>query len=727
MAALYRLIDFYRAQIELIWNWRRGRKQLLLRAVVSFVLATIALALTAWALPGLRIDTPLALAGAVITIGLLSALVRPILLAVVAPISLTLMFLTALVFQVASIVAVGPLVPGFRLNNITDAVIAAVVFAIISSILSWIVSLDTDDSYYSMLVRRLVTRRTDVNRTTTPGLVIIQIDGLSHAVLEQQINAGRVPVISKLLNTNRHHLGKWTTLLPSQTSASQAGIMWGNNDGIPAFRWYEKDARRLMVSNRAEDAEEIESRARDRAAAEGRPGLLENDGASIGNLTSGGAERCYLTLATVRDPNQGLGKSRSYFSFFLSPYGFVHAIVLGVAEAAKEIFQARRSRLAGIEPYMHRGFPYPLLRAATNVILRPVSTSLVIEEMLRGTGTIYVTYTDYDEIAHHSGPQRAEALDALDGVDRTIGSLLRAAEDAPRPYRFVALSDHGQTLGATFRQRFDRTLLDLIRQLMGGADSVSAAVDELDQWRVANTMVSELTRARGARTVAKRALQSRERRRAKTKAELQQQEAAPPRTKDRPDLVVCPSGNLALVYFPDIDGRADLETLNDRFPSMVEALANHPGVGILMVRSNSVGTLVLGPSGGHNLTTGEVEGDDPLEPFGPRAKQALLRLDEMDNVGDLVLVSMLDTDTNQVAAFEELIGSHGGLGGPQTNALLLYPAEWQLNQEDLLGATAVYEQLMSWMTSPSAETAAWNTRRARRLKRELSRTGQQAA
>ena len=59
--------------------------------------------------------------------------------------------------------------------------------------------------------------------------------------------------------------------------------------------------------------------------------------------------------------------------------------------------------------------------------------------MLRGTSIIYATFTDYDEIAHHSGPQRAEALDALDGVDRVLGSLERAMEDAPRPYRFVVL------------------------------------------------------------------------------------------------------------------------------------------------------------------------------------------------------------------------------------------------------------------------------------------------
>ena len=105
-------------------------------------------------------------------------------------------------------------------------------------------------------------------------------------------------------------------------------------------------------------------------------------------------------------------------------------------------------------PRMHRGMPYPIARAATNVILRSLATSLVMEEMYRGTPVIYIDYTDYDEIAHHSGPERSETLDALDGVDRTIRSLVKASRMAPRPYRFVLLSDHGQSLGATFLQRY---------------------------------------------------------------------------------------------------------------------------------------------------------------------------------------------------------------------------------------------------------------------------------
>jgi uncharacterized membrane protein YvlD (DUF360 family) len=699
MDLLRRIVDFYRVQIELIWNWRRGRRQLIWRALISFFVAAFSLALTAFLLPGLRVDSIWALAAAVIVIGLLSALVRPLLLALLAPLSLVLMLGAALAYQVAVILALVPLVPGVHLAAPIDAVFAAAVFAVINTLLSWLLSLDTDDSYYSMFVRRLLSRRRDAIHSKEPGFVIVQIDGLSHLVMQQMFQAGRVPIMSRWLNYGRMRLASWTTLLPSQTSASQAGILFGSNDDIPAFRWFDKATKTMFVSNRAADAEDLEQRL----VASGHEGLLRG-GASIGNLVSGGAERSYLTMSTMRDPAKGIGHSRSYYGYFLSPYGFAHTIVLAVAEMAKEVFQARRAKFAGVAPIStSRGFPYPVLRAMTNVVLRPLVTSLVIEEMLHGTPVIYVTYTDYDEIAHHSGPARPESLDALDGVDSVLGSLARAAEDAPRPYHFVVLSDHGQTLGATFRQRYGKTLLAVIRQLMGGADEVAAAVDELDEWRVANTFVTELTHARGAARVATSALNRRERRRER-RAARQATVPAPENAPELPDVVVCPSGNLALVYFPDIEGRATLEQLNERFEGMVEALANHPGVGLLGVRSAEHGPLVVGRSGVRQLDDGKVTGEDPLKDFGEHAADALRRLDAMDNSGDLALISMFDPETLQVAAFEELIGSHGGLGGPQTDAMLLFPADWDLDHE-LVGADAVYTQLRAWMKTATPDNA----------------------
>ena len=65
------------------------------------------------------------------------------------------------------------------------------------------------------------------------------------------------------------------------------------------------------------------------------------------------------------------------------------------------------------------------MRAASNVLLRDVNTSLIIDEMYRGTNVIYADFTDYDELAHHCGPERVESFEALDGVDGAIARWSR--------------------------------------------------------------------------------------------------------------------------------------------------------------------------------------------------------------------------------------------------------------------------------------------------------------
>ena len=197
----------------------------------------------------------------------------------------------------------------------------------------------------------------------------------------------------------------------------------------------------------------------------------------------------------MTDPQQGLGQSRAWYSFFVSPDNYLRVFVLSIGEVLKEYFQASRAQRRGIEPAMHRGWPYPVVRAATNVGLRALSTALVMEEMYRGTPVIYVDFTDYDEIAHHSGPERAETLDALDGVDAQVAALVKAAEDAPRPYKFVLLGDHGQSLGATFLQRYGETLQDVIARLMGGATDVEAATGRVEEWGAINAAVTEASRS----------------------------------------------------------------------------------------------------------------------------------------------------------------------------------------------------------------------------------------
>ena len=411
MNAIRGLIDLYKTQAELLWKWRPGRRALIKRLIVVFIVAWVSLLLTAALLPGLVIKDAWSLTLAVIAFALINALIRPVILFVFASISVVAVIVATLVFQILVFYLVEWLVPGFDVDRIFTAFLGSIVFALFNTVLSAIFLAGSSDTFYGMLVAQLARRRADRVVSDTPGVVILQIDGLAHPILAHQIRAGRVPFIAKWVRSGQMRLDKWTALLPSQTSASQAGILHGNNSFIPAFRWWEKERQVMMVSNHPADAAEIVRRASD------GEGLLSNDGASVGNLVSGDAVRSYITMATIQDKSQGLGHSRAWYSFFVSPDNYLRMAVLTIGEVFKEYYQARRAHLRGVEPSMHRGMPYPVARAATNVALRSLGTALVMEEIYRGTPVIYMDYTDYDEIAHHSGPERGETLDALDGVD----------------------------------------------------------------------------------------------------------------------------------------------------------------------------------------------------------------------------------------------------------------------------------------------------------------------
>jgi uncharacterized membrane protein YvlD (DUF360 family) len=711
MNTLQRTVSLYRTQFELLWRWRAGRWALLKRALVALVAALIAFYITAWLLPGQLQVASLAggLAGVVI-IAALNLLVRPILIGLVASRSVVMLVALTLIFQVFVFWLLGPLVADVTVTaGLIGLLIVSFVFGFLQAGISSLFGLGEDDSYYGTLVRTMASRQPTITRTDDPGLVIIQLDGLSHDVMSHSVRAGRVPEMSSWLRSGTHKLGHWDALLPSTTPASQAGILHGNNDGIPNFRWWEKKGRRLLVANHPEDATVIEERISN------GEGLLSPGGASISNIFTGDADRAFLVMSTIKVKERGLGQSDAFAWFFVSPYNYMVMGAKYIAEVVKERIQSWRQQRAGMVPHMghHRNFPYPFVRAATNVALRALGTSLIIQEMYRGTPVIYMDYTDYDEIAHHSGPERPESLDALDGVDRELRTLRKAAEDAARPYRFVILADHGQSLGQTFLQRYGVTLQDVVRSLMGGEASVAAATAQIEDWGQLNTFLGEVSETKGVSGSLARAVTHD--RRSGEQVELGPDEAqytpagAPsaaaasgtgePAGPDAEpaDLIVVAGGNLALVYFNVSDERMTLGQIEDAYPDLVQALVSHPGIGILMVRTADHGAIAVGKQGIHFLDEDRVEGEDPLATYGELAAAALRRLDGIANVGDLALVSQYDPETFEIAAFEELIGAHGGLGGPQTRPFLLYPAEWQLDQGPLIGAPMVYQQLRRWM------------------------------
>jgi hypothetical protein len=250
------------------------------------------------------------------------------------------------------------------------------------------------------------------------------------------------------------------------------------------------------------------------------------------------------------------------------------------------------------------------------------------------------------------------------------------------------------------------TIGQVIGDLIGDGQ-LQNATSTVESWGPLNALLTELGRGLGLGAGAIRWIF----RRRSTEGQV---ELGPGRVDaasggsphDRPQLVVCASGNLALVYLNARPERLTLEALESLYPGLVEALAQHPGIGFLLVRSEAEGALAIGAKGRNELDHGRVVGIDPLAPFGPDAADDLRRLDAMPNVGDLVLNSRLDPDTQEVAAFEELVGSHGGLGGWQTSAFILHPADWPFAAEGrLVGAPAVHQQLVSWLEAAGIREA----------------------
>ena len=131
-----------------------------------------------------------------------------------------------------------------------------------------------------------------------------------------------------------------------------------------------------------------------------------------------------------------------------------------------------------------------------------------------------------------------------------------------------------------------------------------------------------------------------------------------------------------------------------------------------MVRATEFGAVVLGPKGVRYLDQDRVEGEDPTTLFGPHTIMSLKREDAMEHAPDLLLISQYDPELGEVAAFEELIGSHGGLGGPQTEPFILHPVEWKLDEPVPLGAPAIYRNIRAgWGRSGSRSGPGGGDRR----------------
>ena len=227
-----------------------------------------------------------------------------------------------------------------------------------------------------------------------------------------------------------------------------------------------------MTCSAPADCAEIERRH-----ATGR-GLLVDGGASRGNLLSGEADEVILTVSRMDAEKRA---NPGYRAFLANGFNVTRELVLFTWEVLLEYSAAIRQRRRNVVPRGNRGGRYPYLRAALCVVVRDLIVFGVLTDMMRGRPAVYATFSSYDEVAHHSGLERADTLEALRKLDKQFGRIERALRFAPRPYKIVVLSDHGQTQGMTFKQRNGYGLDELVeRSLERGRVAGMGAGDEHD-------------------------------------------------------------------------------------------------------------------------------------------------------------------------------------------------------------------------------------------------------
>jgi len=511
---------------------------------------------------------------------------------------------------------------------------------------------------------------------------------------------GFTPTLSRLVNEDGFTLRRWFCGLPSATPYCQAGIFHGENAGIPAFRFYDKAARRVVTCNAPEGVQYIRDRIR-------APGALA-DGSSYVNLLDGDASTVAFTVATRERMSvyRRLGGTRMALLILLHPLRVLRMLFQGVGEWLREEWERARGEWAGRVTHAEGIFPF--LRIFTNVVVRELQTIAILLDVYLGVPIIYSTFMQYDELAHHFGSTSRFALADLRRTDARIREIQRMAQSAGgRGYDLVVLSDHGMTPSVSYRVRFRESLGTTVQRILDGdafrtgempIQSLASFAQASEYASVGARVVDSVADAAQSGSVKRslRRLGQWVRSRYGIRELLLPEKY---RVNATHGVVVTYSSCLALVYFAEDDARLTLEDIaqSSRRASLYDALREHPGIGLLAAL-DALGVHVQSRTGRARIVDGTVdvlEGANPLGPYGTdpltvRAVEALVR---QPNAGDIVLFGAYDG--YEIVSFDDQVGAHGSAGGDQVWPFLIAPEALGVASERIDNARDIHRVIMT--------------------------------
>jgi len=501
------------------------------------------------------------------------------------------------------------------------------------------------------------------------GFIVLQIDGLSRFILNLAVRKRTMPFLARMVRRKKLNLMPLFPGLPATTPAFQLAVMYGEENRVPGFRWFEKDKQQFRIMKGIEDTAAIEEEVE---KANG-PGVLHG-GVSYCTLFSGSAAESTFTASRL-----SLSRERMAFSvfetiiLFLLHFGaFLRVIGLSFLEMLTEIYDEIKVRMAG---RMRRSsLAFTLVRIISNVVLRETATGMAVVDIYRGVPSIYINYFGYDELGHHRGPVSIMARLSLRGIDAQIRKIWKAAQKAwPGRYDLYVISDHGQVPTVPFEKLYGMEFSDYLSNVLlkQKVNTLRITGDEL---RISRTLsfINYLNSLapmlpKWLKKIADHSV---------SKMSKELSDVIPESNAgELGDVYVLPTSDMAHVYFNRKRVRLSVEELEIDHPGAIAAIVGHPGVFMAAGRSPR-GTKVFTKRGMSllNPVNGAViEGIDPFKLFdaveGLRA--SLVHLVKLEHSGDLVV--FLAKKGIRVLNFQEELGGHGGLYAEEQSAFVVGP------------------------------------------------------
>ncbi|MGD9308411.1 MAG: hypothetical protein PVG51_04695 [Desulfosarcina sp.] len=480
-----------------------------------------------------------------------------------------------------------------------------------------------------------------------PGLIILQIDGLSDTQFQRALGRRRLPFLRHLMATQEVVHKPFYSGLPSSTPAVQAELYYGVKTAVPAFEFIDRHTRLRHAMFLPASADTMAHRLRNT----GEPLLA--GGSSYSNIYAGGAETARYCAETMN--LESLIRATNPFRLVFFLFSQIGKLLRIAGYAGVELILAMHDFFKGVFAGKDIGKELKFIptRLFVCAILRELIRLRVKMDVWRGVPIIAANFFGYDEQAHRRGPASAFAHWTLKGIDGVVKDIYSTAmRSSCRDYRVVIFADHGQESVETYRRHARKPLKKTIREVLDNNSGTGHRRDADDRLatlyrRAGNYLLGQpWTRHRRHQPIAGGSMDT---------------------------VRITTMGPLGHLYLPP---RIREQIASPKAPATLTQLAcrlNRRAHIPLVLFEEEGRITAVNDSGTHVLSQNPAAILGKDHPFLDQVAADLERLCRHSNAGDLVISGWKPDGCPLSFSVES--GAHGGPGTEETCGFVLLPAE----------------------------------------------------